>query len=434
MRSRLVTWRSGYKDALVFPFAFGVSFWVAAAPLEGAMIIARLLQVFLIVIFALRLRISMRRLRNKKSAVFAVLLPVAAVASILFASRPGSDEYQDLARQIYAAMLIVAVSQVRLTAREEAALFTALGVIAGFALMVCLSAVVAIGGLEVFSSFGHIKSAKYELHAIGLPLNSFAFAISSVVILAFAHYIGTIAGMIFGIAIGVAICALLGSFTSLISLLSASVIAASLHWMSGIPRGARIFVATVAASASTLGVWLVVVLYADQDWLIDLANELTVGRAYLWTVATQEFMRSPLHGAGTMSWKTEMLPAVSAFTSNLATYEQIRGGAYHNVSLTTAAERGVIGICCLLLATAILFLALMNSLRHVHGQVVLPREKVMTIALCIISIFIVVRGVGEYSGYYAYANSQVDLLSLLFVGLAFRQEYRLRSRHYREGS
>jgi O-antigen ligase len=175
------------------------------------------------------------------------------------------------------------------------------------------------------------------------------------------------------------------------------------------------------------GCWLgahvaITLTVLDTDWMRNALNDLSTGRLYMWIVALDVFLENPVFGAGPQSWQDNLLAGASFLGQDAARYEQVLGGAYHNVLFTTLAERGVVGTAALLVFVAMILALCARALRTYSFQLASRCSPVNVgainpVAVVLVVLITLVRGVAEYSGPIAYANAHADFIALTIVAL-----------------
>jgi hypothetical protein len=395
---------------------FAGTFWLAAVPIDNVIYLVRVLQIAFVLVLIGLVRFRLRKIEMTRAFLVAAGFLIQPLA-VLFLGQDVEGTLPDLARQGYAAVLLIAVVAAVISRREEKIMMASLGICAIAAGFVCAYLLYSNAGLSGLT-YLRLKELKYSLAEAGIPLNGLAFSVSATLLLAGVWYRPTPIRLRLCLAAALAVTAVFGSTTALISFAGA-VVLAYLFMVFGTGRimGSR-FVAASAAVASVGAMYGAVLYLSGEAWLLELVNEATVGRAYLWLAAIEQFVSEPILGTGAMSWKSDLLPAISSLTDQRR-YEYMSSGAYHSVPLTTAAERGLVGLGALIAVHYLLIRTMTDIARRArHNQNGEYRTK--AVAGLIVCLFMMLRGTAEYTGYFAYANSHGDLLSIFFVAILMR--------------
>lgn len=345
-------------------------------------------------------------IRDLKSLAALVTVVLVTLALGIYAHRATGPVLSDAVRQLFALAFFVGMVQL-LRSAYFASLFLACFALCG-ALAWTIGVYFAVSGIGWGNLLDYqvIKQAKYELFTTSrIGFNTLAYSIAAA---------GMLVAAVSGIrlvryaAIAAAVLAawLMGSTNTLAALILAMVVATgmslSTRWMR-IPAG----VLAVVTLALLVAILLLVIAAAVQTpWLLEFLSDLTTGRLHLWVIALDVFQSNLVFGAGPFSWREDLLTGIDRLGEDPTRYEQISGGAYHSIFLTTLAERGLIGA----VAATFILVAILKLCALAMGS-----RK--TAAMAVVVLFGTLRGIGEYSGVLSYMQAVSDFVFL--VTLAF---------------
>jgi O-antigen ligase len=275
-------------------------------------------------------------------------------------------------------------------------------------------------GLQELFSYDSLKSAKYELQGEkSIGLNSFSYSIGTAMLIA--------SGLISWPRISrrillLSLIVMLWIFASTTTIASLGLAVVSTVLMHALIRQLRF--PAKATSLALLVLWLsapLVMILVAQHLLnaTSEVNELTTGRIFVWLVALQEFLANPIFGAGPFSWLDSLVSGVAELSDDITRYELITGGAYHNVLLTTLAERGIIGGLTVTFLAWLVLLRCTNvlAMSQRSGQANLQHHLVEPSVVVVATMLTLIRGIGEYSGPFAYAYGHTDFVGLSVIAL-----------------
>jgi O-antigen ligase len=394
-----------------------VAVWVMAIPATWVGLAGR--GILLLALFCAfwhdgRLLLSVRV--SPRLALFCSLVVAIALGAGAYAHGLNNAILSDLLRQLFALAFVVVLFQLlrkRELLRTYVASYCVLAVIAS---LILLYLQLSTAGWGAMFDAERLKLAKYELkNNKDIGLNSFSYSIAIAGLLA--------AGVRqwrwqWRLGLAVYVIAALWAFasTSAIAALILAVFGAVTIWFAVTRLRISPPLIAICGVVAWFGFQVVVIAAAlETPWLLEALNDMTTGRLYLWVVAIGVFQTNPTFGEGPFSWKENLLKDLAYVTDETARYEQITGGAYHNVLFTTLAERGLIGAAALVLILGLLFYVCAICLQRRDGTKAVG--EMSPIILVTTMVMTLMRGLGEYSGPVAYANSHADFVALSIVAI-----------------
>jgi O-antigen ligase len=160
-------------------------------------------------------------------------------------------------------------------------------------------------------------------------------------------------------------------------------------------------------------------------------SELTSGRTGLWAAAWEKFADKPVTGWGADSLRSvnlmAYLPAYDPWLLESLT-ASLEAGSFHNIYLNVLAEKGLIVFIPSMVMAA--FLIRQSWRLHVHRALFSGPDAAYAKVATLIVLLILVRGLSEYAGWWADANSTVDYLSYVAASLIVATGTQLDRRAY----
>lgn len=235
-------------------------------------------------------------------------------------------------------------------------------------------------------------------------------AMAVLLVVTLAHSWGTrLAITLFGLAV----IALSGSRTTLYSLIIAMTLVACVRYFGF--RNTHVFVLLVIllilfiAGLSAVGALQFPISETE-------AAKITSGRNYLWRAAWESFLERPIFGSGADTWKASLASHASEIPARWRVGAmKLNSGAYHNAYLAWLAERGII---VTLIGLAALWMVMRKAwyLFGVRDYLTGFDRRVAETAPALMLV-IALRGLGEVSGFLAYAEGVDDFLAFVAAGL-----------------
>jgi O-antigen ligase len=400
-------------------FLVAMSVWFMAIPTSWSVPTARAFQIAAFCLATWEHKPMLARLSVNRTLAFVVMTSAGIALAIgLLAHGINKTTAADVFRQGYALTFVFVLTQLL---RDQAFFrrftfwFVAFAV-AACAILVMLQAQEA--GLSRVFDLDALRRAKYELQTtktIGLNSLSFSVAIAGALafgVLTWRRLSRTGLAVVSAIALWV-----FASFTTLVAVLMAAMFTLAI-WVAVRKLKMGAWLISCLFSGLWLSVHFALAFAVEFPSLLQALNEATTGRVYSWVVALAVFAKNPVTGAGPFSWHEDLVTGVSRWTDDLARYEQITGGAYHNVLFTTLAERGVVGATVLMIVIGVLIALCVKVIssngREMHGT---PSPVVAPSIVVFATLVTLMRGLGEYSGPVAYAGAHADFVALSIVAM-----------------
>lgn len=337
--------------------------------------------------------------------VFFLLFSITGLLSAALSVRPEAG-YLDFGRQIF--MLVITLAMI-LHFRVETnfnrfrlmllypAVLGSIVIIVGF---------IAIMGVPTYDSLSELSRFKYEMDGqYGVNPNPLSFAILLLGILSWR-------GRFFAQAIWYRLCLILiglavflsGARTTVVVL----IIGLGLYrvFCRGWGFGKLLLLFTSLVFLSVVFYWGF--KEYEIEAILYLLSDLTTGRSELWAAAISKFHVRPILGWGAGTWDIDLPNYLALYSSDMARFDELSSGAFHNAYLTLLAEKGLVGF--------FIGVWILGFLVHLSFKVCPTSSSAKLVKSNVYFIYplffliVMIRGLSESGGVFGYANGLIDFV------------------------